>query len=224
MPRLPFKIGARKTESATVATDTKPLPYDSTRAYMQMGSVLQASELAQLSLLRLSQTISETLEAKELQETALLERLGNILAEMDAFERLFVKFELRESQKTTQLLSASFECVRTSLGWFQKFLANHGAEESDSYRPLANRLQAVVRELADVRNQKASDTVAMEEAFTLKKKSVQKQANATRPVKRNNLPYPAEPTLSVTLPVEEVLQGAREEILKKELANKKLGD
>jgi hypothetical protein len=222
MPRLPFKIAKPGPAKIKIVTDQAPLKYDSSKVYMQMGSALRASESAQMGMLRVARLIGDAKETKELQEAAIAERLGNIVNDIDDLERVLTKFELQETRKIAQMISAALETTRASLGWYMKFLANHSEEDAEVYKPLAARLQAAVTELVDVRKKKVDDAVKMEEAYDNKKTSVPrieavkiKAANLTSPVTRRNLPYPATPTPSVGLPKDEVLS-ATMEIIQKE--------
>jgi len=227
MPRLPFKLimpkdavakyqarAATKAGKTEIANAQQPLRYDSSRVYMQVGSALKASEAAQTGLIRIARLIGDAKETKELQEAALLERLEGIVADIDDLEKVFVKFELGETRRIAKIACGALESARVATSWFQKFLANHNEEDAETYKPIAARLQSVVADLVELRKGKISDTLKMEEAYNDVK--LNRQANLTHPVVHRNLPYPAAPTPSEELPLEEVLQSLRESILEKE--------
>jgi len=212
-----------KGAKTKVITDQKPLAYDSTKVYMHMGTALKASETAQISLLRLAQALAETEEAKDLQEAALLERLLNIVQDIDEFERYLTKFEVGETQKVAKMVASALENARTSLGWFQKFLESHEDADAETYRPLADRLKLVVSQLVDVRKEKVANAIHMEDAFKERRSSVQKRSNLTRPVRRGpaGIAGGEAPTPVVMLSPEETLDNVRLEIIQKELGTKK---
>lgn len=241
MPRLPFKLSLSKGAMAQgavakfqankvirdseieIATDQQPLKYDASKVYLHMGSALKASDHAQTGLLRVAQLIDAAQETKDLQEAAIAQRLANLVGEIDDLEKVLVKFELGETRKIAQMITAALETTRAALGWYQKFLKSHSEEDAQAYKPLFGRLQAVVNELVTVRKAKLDDTVKMEDAYNQKKVGVVKKTNVVRPVIRKNLPYPAAPTPSIQIPVAEAMQAIKEIVQKEqsELKNQK---
>jgi len=206
-----------------ILTNQKPLEYDSTKVYMHMGTALKASETAQIGMLRLAQTLSETIEAKELQEAALLERLQNILNDIDEFERFLVKFEVGETQKIAKLTGAALENTRSALGWFQKFLESHSDEDAKKYAPLADRLKLVVAQLVDVRKEKIENALHMEEAYKTKRSSLQKRSNLIHPVTqvtRSTISGGEDQLPTVPVDPQELMDNARLQIIQKELDSK----
>jgi hypothetical protein len=193
--------------------------YDSTKVYMHVGTALRSSEMAQIGLLRVARLIADAEDVKDLQDRALLERLNNILRDIDDFEKVLVKFKTGESQKISRICSAALEATRNAMGWFQKFLENHSEEDASGYKPTAARLQAVVNELVDIRKQKVEATAAMEDAYRDKLQSPQRKANATRPVTRKNQPYPADASPAGAISADLALQ-AISEITQKEQDSK----
>jgi len=212
-----------KGSRTRILTNQKPLEYDSTKVYMHMGTALKASETAQIGLLRLAQTLSETEEAKELQEAALLERLQNIINDIDEFERYFVRFETGEAQRVAKLTEIAFGFTRAALGWFQKFLESHSDEDAKKYAPLADRLKLVVAQLTDVRKEKIENALHMEDAFKAKRSSLQRRSNLTHPVKQisqSGISGGEDQLPAMPLDPQELMDNARLEIIQKELAPK----
>lgn len=241
MPRLPFKLSLSKGAIASgaiaqfkankviqdgdteIVTDQQPLKYDASKVYMHMGTALKAADHAQKGLLHVARLIDTSQEVKELQEKAIAQRLANLVHEIDDLEKVLVKFELGQTRQIAQAITAALETTRASLGWYSKFLKNHSEEDAEALKPLAARLAAIVTELVTVRKAKLDDTVKMEEAYNQKKVGTSRKANATRPVIRKNLPYPAAPTPSVQIPADQALTAIKEIVQKEqsELKNKK---
>jgi hypothetical protein len=218
MPRLPFLTKFPK--GARIRSEAKPAEYDSSKIYMHMGTALKASETAQIGLLRLAQVISETEEAKELQEAALAERLLNIVQGINEFERHLTKFEKGKSQELAHLMTAALVNSRAAMGWFQKFLESHSDADALTYRPLAERLNQVVSQLTDIRKEKIENAVHMEDAFRGHKVTTGKLANMTHPVVIGPAAISGgePPTPEVKLSPEELLDNARLEIIQRELS------
>ncbi len=241
MPRLPFKLSGSSLKGAVahgaiadfkrnkvvqdpdteIVTDQQPLKYDASKVYLHMGTALQAANHAQKGLLHVARLIDTAQEVKELQEKAIAQRLANLVNEIDDLEKVLVKFELGQTRQIAQSITAALETTRTSLGWYSKFLKNHSEEDAEAFKPLAARLAAIVGELMAVRKAKLDDTVKMEDAYNQKKVGTTRKANATRPVIRRNLPYPAAPTPSVQVPVAEAMQAIKEIVQKEQSELKK---
>ena len=232
MPRLPFQldhkavakaVDAKKKEQITIRTDQKPLPYDSTRTYMQLGTSLKASEHAQVSAMRVARMMSESKEAEELQEAALAERLRNLVLEIDDFEKTLIKFKRGKTMRMSSLATDALQNLKTATMWFTRFVASHNEEDREQFKAVMGRLEAVSKELLDLRKKKVDDTVAMEDAFNEKRASAYRKAASTQSVgrppeidKRRTYPEPAESPIKFMGDPASLIDAAKQEILEKE--------
>jgi hypothetical protein len=223
MSRFPFdeKAVAKATERrkantpTTVVTDQKPLPYDSTKIYMQVGSALKASEHAQVSAMRVARMIAESQEAEELQEAALAERLRNLTLEIDDFEKTLIKFKRGKAMRLAGLASSALENIKAAAGWFQRFVATHNEGDRAQFGDALVKLQTVAVELTNIKKKKVDDTVEMEEAFNEKRASAFRKATATQGIRRRTYPEPAEETGFLGDP-QAIMDAAKLEITQKE--------
>lgn len=234
MPRLPFKLNhksvakaveQRKAAATTVVTNQQPLPQDSTRVYMQVGTALRASEHAQVSAMRVARMISESQEAAELQEAALAERLRNLVLEIDDFEKTLLKFKRGKTLRMASLSGSALENLKAATAWFGRFIASNNEEEREQFKGVLGSLQQVVAELNAIKGKKVDETVEMEEAFNEKRASAYRKAAATQGgIRRRTYPEPAEETESLADP-QALMDAAKLEIVQKEqdseLQNKK---
>jgi len=201
MSRFPYLKTMPKRSKTKVDTKTTPPVYNANQVYIQMGSALKASDNARMALLRFAQMFEEADKVGNLPEAALLERVRKIEEDVNNFEKILVKFQVGHTRGMAQLGSAAAQHVRTSLGWFKKFLESHSEEDALKFAPVLEKLASLSKDIEKVRVNAADNAMAMEDRYSEKRDSLRRTSSQT---KRRNWPDPVRPDPATALSSEEI--------------------
>lgn len=214
-------------------TSEKPLPYDSSKTYLQMGAAVQASDAARKGMRRIAILLDDVQVSRDNQTKALnkklqehlnkCEKLSNDWAE---FELIIQRFDAIKQAELVPLISKAFAELKLAMGWYQKMIEAHRTEDQTEFLPIANDLSKVVTAIGKAREKKVAAALAMEERFSKTRHSYwndkraatnKKQGNATNPVEHQNQPYPVNSvTPQVALDPRQLLEQAAAQIRGKE--------